>query len=148
MWILHLLPDSILQSIVHLILIVGILGLVLEYFLHYIPPLYQYKYVIKIISSILFISGIYFEGGYSTEMIWREKVKEAEERVKIAEAQSKITNEIIKEVVVEKVKVVKEKVMVNNTKIKTERIVIDAECTIPDVAFEIYNTAANGDIHE
>ena len=85
MILLHLLPDSLLASIVHAMVIIGLLGTILGYFLNYIPGIVQYRIPIKVISTLLFLSGIYFEGGYSNEMKWRDRVREVEAKLAIAE---------------------------------------------------------------
>jgi hypothetical protein len=148
MIILHLLPDRFLAMVVHMILIAGLVGTVLGCFLRYIPGIVQYRIPLKVLSTILLISGIYFEGSYSTEMVWRARVKEVEAKLAIAEAQSHEANVIIQEKVVEKIKVVKEKVIVNQIKIQKEKEIINAECKIPDIAIDVYNTAANGGSNE
>ena len=148
MIILHLLPDSFLAMAVHFILLLGVSGTVLGFFLKYIPGIIQYRIPIKVVSTLLLISGIYLEGSYSTEMIWRARVKEVEAKVAIAEAQSHEANIIIQEKVVEKIKVVKEKVIVNQIKIQKEKEIINAECKIPSVAIDGYNTAVKGGSNE
>lgn len=148
MIILHLLPDSLLAMAVHIILLLGIAGTVLDMFIKYIPGIIQYRIPLKVISTLSLISGIYFEGSYSTEMVWRARVKEVEARVAIAEAQSQEANVIIQEKVVEKIKVVKEKVIVNQVKIQKEKEIINADCKIPKIAIETYNTAVKGGSNE
>lgn len=135
MWMLYFLSDDMLASAVHGILIIGIVGTIAGFILN--------KSIVKIIFSILMLSGIYFEGSYTTEMIWRNRVAEVEAKVAIAEAKSQQVNTIIQEKVVEKIKIVKERVVVNHNVIKNHKEVINAECKIPDIAFEIYNTAVN-----
>jgi len=141
MILLHLLPDSLLASIVHAMVILGLLGTILGYFLNYIPGIVQYRIPIKVISTLLFLSGIYFEGGYSNEMKWRDRVREVEAKLAIAEQKATTVNTVIQERVVEKIKVVKEKVAVTNTIIQKQKEFINAECKIPDVAIEIYNNS-------
>jgi hypothetical protein len=148
MIILHLLPDSFLAMGVHIILLLGIAGTVLDMFIKHIPGIIQYRIPIKVLSTLLLVSGIYFEGSYSTEMVWRARVKEVEAKLAIAEAQSHEANVIIQEKVVEKIKVVKEKVIVNQIKIQKEKEIINAECKIPDIAIDVYNTAATGGSNE
>jgi hypothetical protein len=149
MWILHFLPDNLLALILHLIFLVGLVGSILGFFLQYIPGIIQFRIPIKIISTVLLLSGIYFEGSYMTEMIWRDRVAEVEARIAIAEAKSQEVNVVIQEKIVEKIKVVKEQVIVNHNIIKTHKEIINAECKIPDVAFQVYNTAVNhGGKHE
>ena len=144
MWLLHFLPDSILALIVHLIVVLGIAGTLLGLFLQNIKGILQYRIPLKIISTMLLLLGIYFEGGYSTEMVWRARVEEVEGKLAIAEAKSQQVNTVIQEKVVEKIKVVKQRVIVNHDVIKTHKEIINAECTIPPVALKIYNTAVEG----
>lgn len=135
MWMLYFLSDDMLAWATHGILIIAIIGTIAGFILN--------KTVIKIIFSILLLSGIYFEGSYTTEMIWRNRVAEVEARVAIAEAKSQQVNTVIQEKIVEKIKIVKERVVVNHNVIKKHKEVINAECKIPDIAFQIYNTAVN-----
>lgn len=141
MWILHFLPDSFLALVVHIILLLGIAGILLGFYLKNIIGILRYHIPIKILSILLIIFGVYFEGSYTTEMSWREKVVEVEAKVKEAEAKSQQVNVVIQEKIVEKIKVIKQRVVVNHDVIRTHREVIDAECKIPDIAFKIYNTS-------
>jgi hypothetical protein len=134
--------------IVHLILIFGIAGTVLGFFLNYIPGIVQYRIPIKVISTMLLFSGIYLEGSYSTELVWRTRVKEVEDKVAIAEIKSREANIVIQEKIVEKVKIVKEKVFVNQIKIQKEKEIINADCKIPSVAIDVYNNAVKGGSNE
>jgi len=143
MWILHFLPDTLLAWILHSIFLIGLIGTIIGFFLKYIPGIIQYRIPIKIISTVLLLSGIYFEGSYTTEMIWRDRVAEVQAKVAIAEAKSQEVNVVIQEKIVEKIKVIKEQVIVNHNIIKTHKEIINAECKIPDIAFQVYNTAVN-----
>ena len=58
---------------------------------------------------MILLAGIYLEGGLSTELEWRKRVAEMEEKVKILEENSKKINTKIETKVVEKTKVIKEK---------------------------------------
>ena len=109
MWLLHLLPTAYIQWIVHSVLVFGIVGTIVSNFLSYIPGIIQYRIPIKIISFILLTTGLFFEGGYSTELVWRQRVADVEAKVAIAEAKSAEANAQIKEVVVENIKVLKKR---------------------------------------
>ena len=109
MWLLHLLPDSLILYITYAMLAIGFAGIILGFFLGKLPFVSQYRLPIQIVSIILFCSGLYWYGGYSTEMAWRERVAEMEEKVRQAEKKSESANEEIKKRVVEKTKVIKEK---------------------------------------
>ena len=107
MWLLHFLPDSFIQFIVHTILIAGVIGCIVSFFaLKYVPFIAGYKKIAQLISVVLLVSGIYFEGGYSTEMQWRERVREMEAKVAKAEEESKAANEALDKKGDQKVKVI------------------------------------------
>ncbi len=101
MWILHLLPDSLILFFTYAMIFVGLAGLIVGFFLN--------KLAVKIVSFLIFCCGIYWYGGYSTEMAWRERVAEMEEKVRQAEKKSEAANAEIEQRVVEKTKLVRDK---------------------------------------
>lgn len=149
MWILHLLPDAFLEWIVNVILVIGVVSTFLSFFVinklfRFIPGLARYYLPAQIISIILFTAGVYFKGGYSTEMMWREKVRELEEQIKQAEQRS---NQINQELEEERKKKQKVRVEYYNTikeRIKVEEKIINGECRVNPMAVEIINDAAKG----
>jgi hypothetical protein len=149
MWLLSFLPDSLLMYIINGVLVVGAVSFFLSFFvLHRIlnkfPALAPYHLVIQIISVVLLVSGIYFKGGYSTEMMWRERVKEVEAKVAAAEAKSKETNTVIQTQYRDKVKTVKEVQIVVQERIVKEAVQMDSECKVDANAISILNQAAGG----
>lgn len=109
MWLLHLLPDSLILYITYAMLAVGLAGIIVGFFLGKIPFVSQYKLPIQLVSIILFCSGLYWYGGYSTEMAWRERVAEMEAKVREAEKKSDAANAEIQKRIVERTKLIKEK---------------------------------------
>ena len=109
MWLLHLLPDSLILYITYAMLATGFAGIILGFFLGKLPFVSQYKLPIQIVSIILFCSGLYWYGGYSTEMAWRERVAEMEAKVAEAEKKSQAANAEIQKRIVERTKLIKEK---------------------------------------
>ena len=109
MWLLHLRPDSLILYITYAMLAVGLVGIIVGFFLGKIPFVSQYKLPIQIVSIILFCSGLYWYGGYSTEMAWRERVAEMEAKVREAEKKSDAANAEIQKRIVERTKLIKEK---------------------------------------
>ena len=109
MWLLHLLPDSLILYITYAMLAIGLAGIILGFFLGKIPFVSQYRLPIQIVSIILFCSGLYWYGGYSTEMMWRERVAEMEAKVAEAEKKSQAANAEIQQRIVERTKLIKEK---------------------------------------
>jgi len=109
MWLLHLLPDSLILYITYAMLLVGLAGIILGFFLGKLPFVSQYRLPIQIVSIILFCSGLYWYGGYSAEMAWRERVAEMEAKVAAAEAKSKQLNSELEAKTVERTKLIREK---------------------------------------
>lgn len=104
-WILSLLP----QWFWTLVLVAGVVGVLASWLLRMVPFVKQYALIIQVASIISLVAGVYFEGMYSNEAKWQAKIKELEEKVRIAEEQSNNKNVEIQERVVEKVKVIREK---------------------------------------
>ena len=148
MWMLAFLPDAFLVWIINTILIVGIVGFVASFFFGYvvrwIPTIAPYHLLIQVISIVLLVAGVYFKGGYSVEMAWRERVAELEAKIAISEKKSKEVNEKIVTVYKDRVKVVKETQVVVQEKIKIVEVKIDSQCTITPDTVDILNQAAVG----
>ena len=85
MWMLSFIPDAWLHLAVIYVLFAGVGLYALSFFTKFIPPLIPYSGITRIVATILIVCGIYFYGSYSTEMSWRNKVAELEEKVKISE---------------------------------------------------------------
>ena len=104
-WMLSLLPDWVW----FLVLIAGILGVLASWVLKFIPFISNYRLPIQVVSVLLLLVGVYFQGVIANE----EKYKAEHERLTAViekfEAQSKEVNTVIQKEVVEKTKIVKEK---------------------------------------
>lgn len=109
MWLLHLLPDSIILFFTYCLIGLGTAGLVASWFITFVPFLNIYRKWIQLASILLLVAGIYWYGGYSNEMLWRERVAEIEEKVKLAEEKAREVNTEIETRVVEKTKIIREK---------------------------------------
>jgi uncharacterized coiled-coil protein SlyX len=147
MWLLSFLPDSMLMYIVNTVLVVGAISFFLAFFvLHKIlnkfPALAPYHLIIQIVSVVLLVSGIYFKGGYNTEMSWRERVKEAEAKVAAVEQQSQELNDQLEEERKKKQQVKVEYYTTVKTQIKEVEKVINAKCAIDPKVNELINKAA------
>lgn len=148
MWLLSFLPDSFLLYVVNGILVVGAISSFLAFFvLHKIlnkfPTLAPYHLLFQIVSAVLLVAGIYFKGGYSVEMEWREKVAKVEAELAEAKKQGEKVTVVVQEKVVTKTKVIKEKA---DTIVQyVDRPVIqdfDKTCPLPKEAIEVHNEAA------
>ena len=105
MWIFSVLPDIL----IHLILAVGVLGVISGMVLGFIPFVKQYKLAILVISGLVLSFGLYLEGGLADNKIWQARVLEVEAKLAKAEAQSQKENIKIVEKVVTKTRIVKER---------------------------------------
>ena len=166
MWLLSFLPDTLLMYIVNVILIAGVISFILAFFvlhkiLNKIPGLSKYALMFQIISALLLTAGIYFKGGYSTEMMWRERVKELEAKVAAAETESKQENIVVQEKIVKQKEYIKGKteyITKYIDKIETKEIIKEVQgpervrveevikyiesCPVPKELVDIHNNAA------
>jgi hypothetical protein len=73
MWLLDFLPFWVF----HLIVLVGIGGILASKVLTFIPLMNIYKAPIQIAGAVLLIIGLYMEGGISNQEKWEARVAEA-----------------------------------------------------------------------
>jgi len=144
MWLLTLLPDAFMVFIVNAILLVGIVGVIVSFFilepvLKFIPPLRAYSKLFQIASVIILTLGVYLFGGMKTEQVWRERVKELEVKVAIAEEKSKKLNFVIETKVITKTKIVKERGRDIIEYVDREVIKYDSQCIIPKEFIKAFN---------
>jgi hypothetical protein len=141
MWLLKFLPDWL----VHLVLLAGVLGLVASFFLSVIPFVKQYKLPLQIVSVLVIIVAVWFEGNIHNEKVWLERVAQLEAKVKVAEQKSKEENVRIETKIVERVKVIKENVDVIRHEIEVRKELINEGCVLSDTAIEMYNRAVENE---
>ena len=153
MWILHFLPDSFLLWVVNIVLIAGAIGTFISFFiinrfLRWFPSLAPYHLVMQVVSILLLVAGLYWKGGYSVEMEWRERVAELEAKIAVAEEKSKAVNSEIQTKVVTKVQKIKDvQIKIQKEIIEREKI-INAECKVPKEAIDLLNKAATAPTKE
>lgn len=142
---LSFIPDSWIQLAVHIIFGLGLAGLILTWLIQnvfdHFTGLIPWIKTIRWVSIVLFVSGLYFEGGIGVESEWRARVAQLEAKIKVAEQQSKDANDKLKNQVVSKVKIIKINSASNKESITQNKEVIDAECSLNDKAIVIYNNA-------
>lgn len=146
MWILHFLPDSFLEFVVNAVLLTGIVTTVitcffLKYLVRLVPAVAPYTFTAQVISVIILLSGVYFKGGYSTEMLWRDRVEEARAKVQEAEQRAHEYSDKLDQVTRErdKLRSARGRVIIE----QVERIKIDPRCEkLSDEIVDIHNQAA------
>ena len=146
MWLMSWLPDAFLIWVINLILLIGLAGTVVSVMfknvIRYLPQLIPYRTALQVASVLVLILGVYLKGGYAVESMWRERVKELEAKVALAEAESKVVNTEVKEKIVERVRVVKETQVVIQEKLRDVQVTVDSQCKIHPKVIDILNEAA------
>ena len=79
-------------------------------------------------------------------MAWRERMREAEEKVKIAEQKAKDANAQIKIEYVDKVRVVKDVQVIVQEKLVQVKEQINSKCELDPVVPKLLNQAASGEV--
>ncbi len=139
MWILHLLPDSLIIWFIHIVMIVGAASAIAGYFFVGIPYIGSRRTLFQILGVVLLIAGVYLKGGYSAEMQWRDRVAEVEAKVKVAEEKAKKANTQVQTKIVTKIVKIQEKATVAKETIRRNKEVINRECKLSDEAISAYN---------
>jgi hypothetical protein len=148
-WIFSLIPDSLFVWIYYIMLTAGIVFYVASKLVKWIPMMGQYKLPAELAGVVLLVVGAYFYGGYGVQSAWQARVKELEEKVKIAEEKSQQVNTVIETKIVEKIKVVKENVYVNREIIKeVAGKQLDAQCTLPKSTVSLHDSASRNEVPE
>lgn len=141
-WIVGLIPDAILNWVYIGFIVVGLTGVCAGWLGKYIPFYGNYVQILKPIGIALLLIGVYFKGGYNTEMAWRAKVADLEAKVKVAEDKSKQANVDLDRALKAKTKTIKEVQVVIKERIKEVEKRIDADCKVDIEAVEILNDSA------
>jgi uncharacterized membrane protein YraQ (UPF0718 family) len=147
MWILSFIPDSFLLYVIHAVLVTGIVGTLLSFFflnriLRWFPQLAPFHLLAQIVSIVLLASGLYFSGGYHTEMEWRDRVAKLEAQIKEMEVKSEEINKKLDAERKKKQKVRTEYYNTVKTEIKEVEKLIDGKCELDPKVNELHNKAA------
>jgi hypothetical protein len=143
MWILDFLPFWIF----HLIVLVGIGGLITSLVLKFIPFVSMYRVPIQVASIIILVFGVYMEGGISNQEKWEAKVAEAKlEMAQKETASAEVTTKVVTKYVT-KIQIVKEKgdvIIKEVPKYITKES--DAKCPIPNAFVVLHDSASKNEV--
>ena len=131
-----------LIKITHAVLIISIIGLFSGTLFSKVPFVKIYGKIIQWLALILLIASIFFEGYFYASKSWLEKAKEYQEKVAIAEQQSKDANKALEDKTKQLNQQIKDNQKSIQNKIKQSVEIIDKECKIPKEALDILNEAA------
>lgn len=145
MWLLSLLPDSLLYGFILSIMGIGAALFVFGSFTVFLPLVKGWGMVAKTVGTLLLIGSVYLYGGYGTEMKWRAeaaKLKaDMDRKVALADKKSK---QIVTKYVVQ-TKVIKEKG--DAIKRLSEHVKEgDAKCIVPKSFVLLHDSAAKNEI--
>ena len=138
MFLLNWIPDVVF----HIILIIGILGILASFVLQFIPFIARFTIPIQVVSIILTIIGVWFEGGMARDREYREAILAMEVKVADSERRAAEASAKIEYVFVDKIKTVKDVQVVVQEKIRDVAIKIDDQCKITTDVIDIINQAA------
>jgi len=141
MWFLSFIPDWILQWAIHGLVILGLVLTFIGSLVRFIPVIQPYALVGRQLGIVLLVIGVFFEGGYATEMSYRTRIAEMQAKIKEAEVKSAKANEKLAAEVSKNKELIKEKVNRNAKDIEAKREAINAECKLSDDAWVLYNRA-------
>jgi membrane-bound ClpP family serine protease len=140
-WILSLIPEWILVTLIHGTVVVGLVLTFCGGLLKLIPVINPYAAIAKQIGIVLLVIGVFFEGGLAVEQSYRARIAEMQAKIKEAEIQSAKANEKLAYEVSKNKELIKEKVNRNAKDIEAKREAINAECKLSDDAWVLYNRA-------
>ena len=141
-WFMAILPDSFLLFVFYSFFFAGAALIVASWWITFIPLISRYRFPTQVIGILVFAGGSYLLGGFGIEQVWRERIKELEDKVKVAEEKSQQVNTVVKEKIVYKTKVIKQQEIVYLDRIKEVAVQIDAKCEVDSSAIDILNKAA------
>jgi hypothetical protein len=143
MWILDWLPFWVF----HLVVLVGLAGLIGSLVLKFIPFISTYRLPLQVASIAVLVFGVYMEGGIATQEKWEAKVAEVKlEMAKKETASAETTVKVVTKYV-NKVQIVKEK---GNDIIKQVPVYItkdaDAKCDVPTGFVVLHDSASRNEV--
>lgn len=129
---------------IHLIVLIGLLGLTFSIFnipiiVTFLPPR-----ALKYISMGLIILGLFLEGGLAVNNEYLARSREWNSKIEMAEKKAESINENIKYIYIDRVSKIEKVKYIVKEKIKAKAQSIDQDCKITSDVIEIHNYAAKG----
>ena len=143
-WMLSLLPDWVWTAL----LVGSVIGILSAWLLKRIPFVSQYRFPIQAVSVASLLVSIWFISANNTDAVWEAKIKDLEDKVKLAEEAANTKNVEIQEKIVTKTTVIKEK---GKTQIEyVDRVITQdkeiikyiEQCPVPKAIIDAHNAAA------
>jgi hypothetical protein len=141
-----LVPDWLITVLVNGLIIVGLVGVSASWIARWVPYFNLYRGPIQLIGVVCLVLGVYFKGGADVERAWRERVKDLEAKIAIAEKQSADANKKLSDQLNQNKKLTQEVRNANQAAIRANAEKINAECRVPDIAIELHNSASKNQV--
>lgn len=147
MWLLSFIPDSVMYSFIMMLIFIGAVGFLIGSFGNLFSFTRTYSTLIKTVSIVLLLGGIYGYGGYGVEIEWRKRAAELQAEIDRKDAESVQVTEKIVTQYKEKIKVVKERGDVIIEKVP-EYITVksDDQCVIPKSFVLLHDSASKNEV--
>lgn len=140
-WLLAFLP----VWIIHALFFVGVAGLLIAFFVQFIPFVNTYRYLIKIVSSLLLVLGLFLQGALAYKESTALAVAKLEKKLAEAEAKSQKVNVEIVEKIVKDTEVVRVKGKTVTQYVDREVVKYENKCELPAEVIRAHNAAATMD---
>ena len=120
-------------------------GSAVIYFLFHVlsslPQIRPYAFLIKPVSAIVFMISIFMYGGSGVVAIYQQDLKDAQQQMQLLEQKSDAANAQLTQALKANENLIKGHTYGVKQQAEQNRVVINKECTINDIAFDTYNRA-------
>ena len=145
MWLLHFLPDSLLELIIRGIVIIGAISLGLGMITKWVPFFGPRAFILRAVGVLLLVPGMYFWGGYGVEMEYRAAAEAWKAKIEILEAKSQQENRQIEQSVIKETKVIREDTEETKYLIEQMKQQINKQgCELSPEVIDLYNEGMTG----
>lgn len=142
----NIVPDWLIAWLVNGLVIVGLVGISAAWIARWVPYFDLYRGPIQLIGIVCLVLGVYFKGGADVERSWRERVKELEAKVAVAEKQSVEANQKLSNQLQQNKKLTQDVKNANQASIRANAEKINSECRVPDIAIGLHNDASKNQV--
>jgi hypothetical protein len=138
MWILNFLPDFAF----HILLVIGILGIIAGFLLSNIPFIGTNGKLIQIVSILITVLAVWYEGGIAKDQEYKKQIADLQLKVSRAEAQSAESNTKLAEEILKRQQAIQQITAANKQKLNNQAVELNKACTVNDDVISILNDAA------
>jgi hypothetical protein len=138
MWLLNFLPDFVF----HLLLIIGVLGIVAGFFLSNIPFIGTNGKLIQIVSILITVLAVWYEGGIAKDQEYKKQIAELQLKVAKAETESANVNAKLTEELLKHQQAIQQITAANKQRLNNQAADLNKACIVNDNVISILNDAA------